>query len=648
MIKELFAVIEKNIRRLLRSKTSALIILLGPLLLIALLGIAFNQTGLFGIHIGIYSDEYAPLANSLIEQIEAKEFKLIKEESLETCILNVENGKTHLCIVFPANIDSASSIEFHVDYSRLSLVFSLLNVISNTFTEQSSELSLNLVKTMLQNINATSDILDTNSLLIADLRDNAGILSERLTNLQTEVASVKVEQNFSALEFSSLEEQTINNKALLVNYERSVDQQINSSLERLNEVETMVIQAEKDVEENRKRSENIENSLRASFESQHCTEEGSTDLTPYIEDSEAFVLALASVSNPTCSITYSLLRNTEDSTIKLRESERQLENILVDIQTTKAELLVFQDESKNVFAAAFAQLDSALAAFSIVENTVSEAEQQVAELELTKNNLASELNATDSLIADNLATFDSIELVLNNIKDNIQEITSVTPESIVNPLSTQIKPLKTDMKKLDYFFPGLIVLVVMFVSVLLASTLILKEKESKAYFRNFITPTNNFLFILGAYMTTLMISFIQIFIIIVIGGLFFAIPLGANFGATMIIIIFIITAFSLIGIGIGNLMKSEETATLASIILSVILFIMSSMMIPIESMNPALAGFVKLNPFVISEFLLRRSIIFNAGFGELGLNFGLLILELLTFLGFAVWSFGNAKKSVEE
>ena len=95
-------------------------------------------------------------------------------------------------------------------------------------------------------------------------------------------------------------------------------------------------------------------------------------------------------------------------------------------------------------------------------------------------------------------------------------------------------------------------------------------------------------------------------------------------------------------------MKSEETATLASIILSVILFIMSSMMIPIESMNPALAGFVKLNPFVISEFLLRRSIIFNAGFGELGLNFGLLILELLTFLGFAVWSFGNAKKSVEE
>ena len=42
-----------------------------------------------------------------------------------------------------------------------------------------------------------------------------------------------------------------------------------------------------------------------------------------------------------------------------------------------------------------------------------------------------------------------------------------------------------------------VVMIIMFVSILLASTLIISEKISKAHFRNFITPTNDFVFVLG-------------------------------------------------------------------------------------------------------------------------------------------------------
>jgi hypothetical protein len=44
MLNELYNIVEKNIKRLLRSKMSALIILIGPLFLIVLLGLAFNNS----------------------------------------------------------------------------------------------------------------------------------------------------------------------------------------------------------------------------------------------------------------------------------------------------------------------------------------------------------------------------------------------------------------------------------------------------------------------------------------------------------------------------------------------------------------------------------------------------------------------------
>ena len=61
--KVFLAILSKNIRLLLRSKSSAVIILLGPLIVVTLVGVAFsNSQNQFALSVGVYSEKYSELA----------------------------------------------------------------------------------------------------------------------------------------------------------------------------------------------------------------------------------------------------------------------------------------------------------------------------------------------------------------------------------------------------------------------------------------------------------------------------------------------------------------------------------------------------------------------------------------------------------
>ena len=89
---KLFEILRKNILLLVRSKTSALIVLLGPLVLILLISTAFNTTSLYDIKIGAYSDSYSSLSDSIMEQLNADEFKVEKLDSMDVCINSIKTN----------------------------------------------------------------------------------------------------------------------------------------------------------------------------------------------------------------------------------------------------------------------------------------------------------------------------------------------------------------------------------------------------------------------------------------------------------------------------------------------------------------------------------------------------------------------------
>jgi hypothetical protein len=54
---KLLAVLKKNAKNMLRAKVSSLIILLGPLIIMLLAGLAFSTTKLEGVKIGVVTHE---------------------------------------------------------------------------------------------------------------------------------------------------------------------------------------------------------------------------------------------------------------------------------------------------------------------------------------------------------------------------------------------------------------------------------------------------------------------------------------------------------------------------------------------------------------------------------------------------------------
>jgi ABC-type multidrug transport system permease subunit len=184
--------------------------------------------------------------------------------------------------------------------------------------------------------------------------------------------------------------------------------------------------------------------------------------------------------------------------------------------------------------------------------------------------------------------------------------------NIVSPVTTQIVPITDDKEKhVNYLFPALLVLIIMFISMLLSSLNIVLEKNSRAYFRNFVTPTSDILFLVSSYITNILVLLVQL--VIVFGVTYFALDRAilTNFGPTCLILFMTASFFVFLGMIVGYMFSSEEGAILGTISISSVFFFVSNLVIPIDALPETAKFFVNLNPFVIASSLLKRAFLFH-------------------------------------
>src|SRR3989344_6802632 len=140
MLRQLLCIIKKNIKLILRSRSSSLIIILGPLLVILLLGVAFNTSSLHGLKVGVYSPSYSDLSNSIVTQLKDDQFDVVKIDNEETCVGDVKNGEVHVCTILPPDLKVESgdrNIIFYADFSRINLVGIVIESVSTKVSAKS-------------------------------------------------------------------------------------------------------------------------------------------------------------------------------------------------------------------------------------------------------------------------------------------------------------------------------------------------------------------------------------------------------------------------------------------------------------------------------------------------------------------------------
>jgi ABC-type multidrug transport system permease subunit len=471
---KLLEIIKKNLKLLIRSKSSALIVLLGPLALMLLIGLAFNTSSLFDIKVGTYSSSYSELSNSIVDKLQDEQFKVVKLESEERCIEMIKSGEVHVCTIFPPDLSLKSNdkIVFHVDKSRMNFVYIILDRISSKIATKSTELSTALTNRLLSSLN----------------------------NANT----------------------------------------------KLNEKDDVVM------------------SLSASLS------ESKSSLTDTINDLNSLDLNRTS--------------NFTEVNDEIKE-------------------LVEKDNSSSKYADLQDLIDSIKLDYDSLVVSVSS----------FRNSNQEGLESVKTKLSGNIQTSNEIEKTIKEINDDINSIEIKDVARIVSPVITEIKPVAAESTNLNYTFPTLVVLVLLFAALLLASTTIVEEKSSKAYFRNFITPTPDIVFIFGNYISSALIVLIQLIIIFVV---MFGVTNATNISDITLVNAFVIlillgSVFILLGMLIGYMFKSGETANIAAVSVGSILLFFSNTILPIETLPTSIRNIVQFNPYIIGETALRKILLFN-------------------------------------
>jgi hypothetical protein len=125
------SIIGKNFKVILRSKSSALVIIFGPLIVIFLVGIAFSNSTIYDVNIGVYSDSYSTLSDNIMKNLQNENYLIKKIDTREQCINGVKTGENNICLIFSGNMNadagSSNKITFYVDYTRVNLVYAIMD-----------------------------------------------------------------------------------------------------------------------------------------------------------------------------------------------------------------------------------------------------------------------------------------------------------------------------------------------------------------------------------------------------------------------------------------------------------------------------------------------------------------------------------------
>ncbi len=232
--------------------------------------------------------------------------------------------------------------------------------------------------------------------------------------------------------------------------------------------------------------------------------------------------------------------------------------------------------------------------------------------------------------------------ILEKVIKNYNSLPIKETETLVEPIKTKIIPIFESNNE-SVILPSVLSLLIIFSSLLFSSSIVVSNKLSRGSLREILSRKNKMYFYLSSFFSSFVIVLIELFVFIVIISL--ALHLTVNQILWFLLLLLIsIPIFCSLGILIGNLSSSKETAAFFSLILTVVLLILSGDLMPVEFFPE----FVK-HALMFSPYEIFKKFSFNIVVGNLkdvltSNQLATLSYYLISFLLFSYLTFNNAEK----
>lgn len=563
---EVLELVKKNLKNLVRAKASSLVVILGPLLVVFLAGLAFDNSNVYAVKIGAYSPDANEVTTAFLDQLR-EQFKVIEYTTEEECVDAIRKTDINTCMVFSSNFTvgkpPANEITFHVDYSRINLVWTVLQVMTEKVGEKTLQASRNFTKVLLDTLEYAHQRIGDQRQVVIKLTTQNDLLSKNTQQLMAELSDVDLTFDESAFPLENL-----------TSAKTQVKQWVDSALE--------------------------------------LGDKGLSKATSFIDAADALVKSSGASG-----------QTKDNLLVSFQKSVDEIKKIKAEMAATKnLTLLSFADFSKDL---------------DLLAGQISNTKSRLQEADTSRQLSLRVLDAINALLDKSLLNILEIQQAMNDIDNRISAIEIKDPSAVSQPIVTSIKPLVQQKTYLNYLFPVLIVLVIMFTSLLITPTLILLDKHSPASFRTYMTPVRDSSYVISNFITAFILLFFQTIIILAIASVFFSSQIITNVPEAFLLLLIVNSLFILIGMMIGYFFNNEETATLTAVSVGAIFLFISDVIIPIESMPEAFAYIARFNPYVLASSLLRRALLFDSSIidlmGDITILLGYIVATALLAYG---------------
>ncbi|MBN1646068.1 ABC transporter permease [Candidatus Woesearchaeota archaeon] len=547
---KLLTIIKKNFKTLLRTKGSAFVTIFGPLLVILLVGLAFTSTSKSDFSIGTFAKDDSVLSVEYINNLKESNFIVTEYQSEQDCIDKIQEGKIHMCIVFPEDFeirnDKTNEIVFHVDNSRQNMVYQVMNAIDTNLENTSISLSKDITQTIIETLFFIKD-------------ENKRDISK------------------------------------IINYKKDIDD----------------IRAGMDTTKGQLDSIDLTSD-----------EVGTEDITNKVDVLETNAQRLKDIGmgvvNQALEFADLVSSNTSISTT---EFENQIEDLELSLK-----------DEFNQTPYKIAQLKDAV---TRTEQDLGKIEQKLNLAKAKRNDVKNRLDSLKDDLNSLKNGLGILQQSFETIDSRIDQLTITDAENIIKPITTKINPVASENTKLSVLFPGLVMLLLMFLAVLLSGSFVVMEKNSRSFFRTFTTSIKEYYFVFSTYLTSLTIIIGQIIIILLIASFFIKGQAVHNLPLSLLILFLAATFFIMLGMGIGYLFSSQEAVTMISISIGSLFLLLSDTIIPIDTISPNAQAIAQYNPYVIATDLFRKTMLFDISIFE-----STIWLNLVWLIVYSVVAFG--------
>jgi len=613
------SVIKKDLKVYIRHKKTLMLIFIAPILIMVLIGSVFSgpsEGGVRDVKLGVGGG--SEQGKQIIEELnKSSMFIIVEENTTDPAVIEegVRKGRYSAGIFIPE--DETQSLKLFLDNSKIQIAPVISTAFLSTTEKLSYELTFGFISKLWKNLKEMQAELKP-------LKEGVLTINRSIVGLNRDTRNT----------LSSMDEIDVD----------GINVSIGKMKETLGQMRTDLLKSAEDINTTRQELRELDRNVSSI---QNDTVELRDDLKLVVDNIDSADASMLDIQtqlrityNLTCSIDPSTqqcvsmalairqLRDTRALMLERTVRIRALHNNLATISQKSAELhdkLVKTDIKLQKMQESINNYTSEI---SNIQGSITNIESAIYSLKIVKNQSAQVSSSMEELTAEMVNSSFALTSDIDRTGLFIGEVIARSPSVIASPINLDRVPVFRGRSFLDFLMPGIISIVLMFISFLLASITIVQERSKKTLIRTLLTPLSLGMFLFEKTAALIIIAFIQGIIMLIVAFVFYGILIPTDQLAQLFLIILVYAAaFIGIGMALATLAESENTAMLLTLVLSIPMLFLSGVFFPFETMPDLMILLGNALPITMGIRALETVLIYQKGFEA----FSVFLVPLLVY-----------------